>query len=173
MRQISYRIKTKKHPERLEYAILDRNDDIWVILLKGDNILMGYCIEMTESKFAIKKENFDKALQALKAVFIPENMTCYNYIGDKQNPHFSWVNTKPVLESTKIGSALEEIRYIPTYNDNGDICDVEFTGEKSGDEKVFFKALAPYVESGSYLCFKGEDENTWKWIFDNGKVKCI
>lgn len=36
---------------------------------------MGYCIEMTESKFVIEKENFKKALQSLKEVFVPENMT--------------------------------------------------------------------------------------------------
>lgn len=27
---------------------------------------MGYCIEMTESKFTIKKENFENALKSLK-----------------------------------------------------------------------------------------------------------
>lgn len=134
---------------------------------------MGYCIEMTESKFTIKKENFNKALQSLKEVFVPENMTCYDYIDGKKYPHFSWVDTKTVLESKELGSALEEIRYAPTYNDNGDICDVEFTGEKYGDEEVFFNALAPYVESGFYLCFEGEDEDTWKWTFDDGKVKQI
>lgn len=140
---------------------------------KKENILMGYCIEMRESKFAIKKENFEKALQSLKDVFVPENMTCHDYVGGKIYPHFSWVDTKAVLESTELGEALEEIRYTPTYNGNGDICDVEFTGEKYGDEKVFFNALAPYVESGSYLCFEGEDEDTWKWIFDDGIVKYI
>ena len=134
---------------------------------------MGYCIEMTESNFTIKRKNFDKALQSLKDVFVPENMTCYNYVNGKKYPHFSWVDTKTVLESKELGEALEEIRYAPTYNDDGDICDVEFTGEKYGDEEIFFNALAPYVESGSYLCFEGEDEDTWKWAFDNGKVKQI
>lgn len=37
---------------------------------------MGYCIEMIDSKFAIKKENFEEVLKSLKSVFIPENMTC-------------------------------------------------------------------------------------------------
>jgi len=131
---------------------------------------MGYCIEMTESNFIIKKENFEKALKSLKDVFVPENMTCYDLVGGKKYPHFSWVNTKTVLESTNIGEALEEIRYIPKFNQNGDICNVEFTGEKYGDEQIFFSALAPYVESGSYLCFKGEYGDTWKWVFENGKV---
>ena len=73
---------------------------------------MGYCIEMTESKFTIKKENFNKALQSLKEVFVPENMTCYDYIDGKKYPHFRWVDTKTVLESKELGSALEEIRYM-------------------------------------------------------------
>lgn len=134
---------------------------------------MGYCITMTESNFTIKKENFEKALQSLKEVFIPENMTCYDYVGGKKYPHFSWVDAKTVLESKELGEALEEIRYAPTYNDNGDICNVEFTGEKYGDEKVFFTALAPYVESDSYLSFEGEDGAEWIWKFNHGEVEYV
>jgi hypothetical protein len=134
---------------------------------------MGYCIEMTDSSFSIKKENFAKALESLKSVFIPENMTCKDYINGEEHPHFSWVDTQTVLESTTLEEALEEIRYKPTYNSIGDICDVEFTGEKYGDEDVFFNSLAQYVESDSYLSFEGEDEATWKWFFNNGKVDQI
>lgn len=134
---------------------------------------MGYYIEMTDSKFEIKKENFEKALESLKSVFVPENMNCCDYIGGKQYPHFSWVNTKEVLESNHIVEALEEIRYTPKFDDDGNICDVEFTGQKYGSENVFFNALAPYVESGSYIAFEGEDGDTWEWSFNDGKVKQI
>lgn len=134
---------------------------------------MGYCIEMTESKFAIKKDNFENALKSLKAVFVPENMNCYDYIGGKKYPHFSWVDTRTVLESINLVEALEEIRYVPQYNQNGDICNVEFIGQKYGDEEIFFRALAPYVEAGSYLYFKGEDGNKWKWVFNDGSVQCV
>ena len=134
---------------------------------------MGYCMEMTESKFIIKKEYFEKALKNLKDIFIPENMNCYDYINVKKYPHFSWVDTKTILESVNIAEALEEIRYIPEYNKNGDICNVQFIGEKYGDEEIFFKALAPYVETGSYLCFEGEDGDTWKWVFNEGTVKYL
>ena len=132
---------------------------------------MGYCIEMTDSNFVIRKENFAKALESLKRVFVPENMTCYDRIDGKRYPHFRWVNTKPVLESVTLSEAMKEIRYLPAPNIDGDICDVEFTGEKYGDEEIFFKALAPYVESGSYICFMGEDDSEWKLIFNNGEVE--
>lgn len=134
---------------------------------------MGYCIEMTDSNFVIRKENFAKALESLKSVFIPENMTCYDRIDGKKYPHFRWVDTKTVLESVTLAEAMEEIRYLPVPNIDGDICDVEFRGEKYGDEEIFFKALAPYVESGSYICFMGEDDSEWKWVFDNGEVEYV
>ena len=134
---------------------------------------MGYYIEMTDSKFEIKKENFEKALESLKSVFVPKNMNCCDYIGGNEYPHFSWVNTKDVLESNHIVEALEEIRYTPKFDDNGNICNVEFTGQKYGSENVFFNALAPYVESGSYIAFEGEDGDTWEWSFNDGKVKQI
>ena len=92
----------------------------------GD-VIMGYFIEMTGSNFVIKKENFEKALESLKSVFVPENMNCYDYINGKEIPHFSWVETDDVLESKTIGEALREIRYAPEYDNEGNICNVEFT----------------------------------------------
>ena len=134
---------------------------------------MGYCMSVIDSQFKIKKENFEIALESLKSAFVPENMNCYDYIDGKRYPHFSWVNTLSVLKSQYLGKALEEIRYKPEYNDVGDICNVEFTGQKYGSEKVFFAALAPYVEDGSYIAFEGEDGDTWKWQFSNGEVKQV
>lgn len=134
---------------------------------------MGYYIDMTDSKFEVKKENFEKALESLKSVFVPENMNCRDYIFGKEVPHFSWVDTDSVLKSKTLGEALEEIRYVPQYNNNGDICSVKFIGQKSGCEKIFFNALAPYVESGSYIAFEGEDDYTWEWQFNDGNVEQI
>lgn len=131
---------------------------------------MGYYIEMTDSNFIIKKSNFEKALKNLKGVFIPKNMTCHDYVNGKKYPHFMWVNTRTVLDSTTLEEAMTGIRYIPIYNVNGDICNVEFTGEKYGDENIFFSAIAPCVKDGSYLLFEGEDGSKWTWNFNNGKV---
>lgn len=132
-------------------------------------IKMGYYMDQTGSKFVIKKENFKNALNALKAVFVPEKMDCVDYIGGKQYPHFSWVDTQIVLNAGKLEDALVEIRYKPKYDDNGNIVNVKFTGEKYGSENVFFTALAPYVEKDSYIAFKGGDDKEWSWNF-NGKT---
>lgn len=130
---------------------------------------MGYCIEQTDSNFVIKKENFENALNSLKAVFVPGKMTCYDYVCGKTIPHFSWVTTDVVLNAKTLEEALVEIRYDPIFDNDGNIINVEFNGEKYGDEKIFFTALAPFVESDSYISFRGEDGHLWKWFFD-GKV---
>lgn len=132
---------------------------------------MGYCIEMVGSNFSIKKEHFEEALKSLKSVFVSENMTSKNYINGREYPHFRWVHTNTILSSTTLEEALKGIRYTSTFDSNGNICDVEFIGEKYGDEKIFFTALAPYVEPDSYLCFEGEDGEVWKWIFRNGEIE--
>lgn len=132
---------------------------------------MGYCIEQTDSNFTIKKENFRDALNNLKAVFTPDKMTCVDYIWGKQLPHFRWVNTDIVLNAETLEEALVEIRYKPVLNDNGDIINVEFIGEKYGDEEIFFAALAPFVENDSYISFEGEDEHKWTWCFNGKEVR--
>ena len=132
---------------------------------------MGYYINQTDSLFVIKKENFENALNALKAAFVPDNMNCVDYIGGKQYPHFSWVDTQTVLDAEKLEDALIEIRYKPEYDDDGNIVNVKFTGEKYGSDLVFFTALAPYVEKDSYIAFKGEDDNEWRWDFDGKTVQ--
>ena len=134
---------------------------------------MGYYIDQTDSKFVIKKENFDKALLALKKVFVPENMTCKDYINGKTYPHFSWVNTNVVLKAETIEEALEEIRYESEHDDEGNIVNVEFIGEKFGDEKIFFTALAPYIEKDSYISFEGEDGCEWTWLFNGKEVNYL
>ncbi|MDR2022109.1 MAG: hypothetical protein LBQ71_02380 [Hungatella sp.] len=58
----------------------------------------------------------------------------------KKYPHFSWVATETVLNSKTLSDALLEIRYRPFYDENGNIINVEFTGEKDGDEDIFFPA---------------------------------
>lgn len=134
---------------------------------------MGYCMEQTDSNFIIKKENFRGALNNLKAVFTSDKMTCIDYIWGNYFRHFSWVNPETVLDAETLEEALEGIRYNPIFNDNGDIINVEFIGEKYGDEEIFFTALAPFVEKDSYISFEGEDGCKWTWCFNGKEVRQI
>lgn len=42
---------------------------------------------------------------------------------------------------------------------------------KSGQEELFFKTLAKYIEDGSYIEWRGEDDYMYRWDFDDGVLK--
>lgn len=134
---------------------------------------MGYNIRMLEGCFKMKKENFEDALKALKSIFVPENMTCFDETEEGIRPHFAWVTTEYVLASQTLDEALNHVSFCVKHDDNGDICNIDFTSYKYGDEEKFLRAIAPYVEDGSYLLFEGEDKATWRWVFNNGKLRKI
>lgn len=97
---------------------------------------MGYCIEMIDSNFKIKKENAQFALNALKAY-------C------KTNPNLKWVSNNIVIESEDICDAFDEIRYPLVVDGNGDYTIEYFSGEKYGDCELIFSSMAEYIEDGS------------------------
>lgn len=122
---------------------------------------MGYCMDQQDSKFTIKQENIGKALAAVKALSGKET------IKDSSGRHFSWVDqdfaTKNTLEEI-LASWRWQIKVL-----GDDVIEIEFTGEKLGDDKILFDAIAPYVEKGSFIEMHGEDGARWKWVF-NGKT---
>lgn len=127
---------------------------------------MGYCMSMEECDFRILKENFSKALKAVKGLAGKET------IRDGSGRHFSWVDTAEFMNAGTLEAALTAWRWHPLIDTSyGHIIDLEWEGEKSGDDEILFDAIAPFVEKGSYIQMIGEDGYRWRWKFD-GK-KCV
>jgi hypothetical protein len=106
--------------------------------------------------FALKRENQSAALAAIRAL-------------SGKGPHsgrFSWVDRDFATRCDNFHDIMDEWRWEPEYDDDGNVDNIEFTGEKIGDDKVLFDAIAPFVESGSYIEMLGEDGTRWKWKFD-------
>jgi len=120
-------------------------------------------MRLMEAKFKIARENHSEAFKAIKSLAGKET------IGD----HFSWVNTKDFVKASSIKEAMEAWRWSPDFDEAGDIIGITFKGEKLGDDKTFFEAIAPYVEAGSYIQMQGEDGEMWRWVFDGKTVKEI
>lgn len=71
-----------------------------------------------------------------------------------------------------INDAFLDRDFAVELDKEGNIVDVWFDGEKYSDDNfAMFRAIAPYVRSGSYLIMEGEDGCYWKWAFLDGK--CI
>ena len=116
---------------------------------------MGYCVSMYDCNFKIKKENVTKALEIIKDLV-------------KKGEEFRWVSNKTIIEAENLKEVLEEFRYEVSENET-ELEIEDFLGEKLGDEFTMFKAIAPVVEDGSYIEMHGEDGDTWRWVFENGK----
>jgi len=126
---------------------------------------MGYCMSQRNSEFRIKKENFDAALAAIKALASkPEQMGGGSSSGDRW---YSWVTTEDFVNAPTLDKAIEAWRWgCFISEETGDLVEICFDGEKLGDDTILLKALAPFVEAGSYIEMEGEDSCHWKWIFD-------
>ena len=134
---------------------------------------MEYYIELRDSDFYIKEKNFKNVLEAISNLMTQTDKM--NGGSSNEDRWFSWVNTDNVLRAIRqnnLRQVMTEWRFPVGFEDvgKGDICDLSFSGEKSGDEVYFFDAIAPWVEDGSFLEFQGEEGERWRWEFQNGKM---
>lgn len=126
---------------------------------------MGYCMEQTESSFFIANENKAHALRAIK------NLAGRETIKNSGGPHFSWVSTDGFMKARSLEAAMAEWRWDIYEDENGNVNEIQFSGEKSGDDEILFKAIAMYVKPGSYIEMRGEDGCMWRWVFDGDTCK--
>jgi hypothetical protein len=127
---------------------------------------MGYCVAQTEAMFLIKKENFAKALEAIKALGKEREDMPYGFF-------YSWVDMDGFVNAKDIEDAMKAWRWNVEFDVSGNIEIIEFTGEKLGDDKVLFDAIAPFVEDNSYIEMQGEDGRLWRWFFKNSQCREI
>lgn len=112
---------------------------------------MGYYMELMESKFKMKSDSKDKALDALKDLAKRKSLV--------------WVYNEEVKNASTFEEAMQGCRWAVEDKMNS----IYFEGEKYGDDDLIFNAIAPYVEDGSYIQINGEDGAIWRWVFENGK----
>mgnify|MGYP005750691621 CR=1 FL=1 len=124
---------------------------------------MGYCMSLRNSKFFLPAQRMQEAFAALT------NLSAQ--APKQRHGHFAWVRTEVLAQARDVRDVLNEWRWRPTFSTQGDIVDLSFEGEKLGDDKQLFDALAPYVSRGSFLEMHGEDGEVWRWVFDG--VRCL
>jgi len=118
---------------------------------------MGYYIEQLNSEFNMKGENIEPAYN-----------TFLDYIKDNKElvNAWAWLDADELLGACNFAQLMEFLRWEVTYDDDNNIIDIIFMGEKAGAEEQYFNILAPFIESGSYIEMCGEDGNRWKYYFN-------
>lgn len=121
---------------------------------------MGYCIEQEDAKFYIKADKAKDVVKAIKSLVGRESW------GD----HFSWVYND-FGKYNDLKKIIKCWRWNIEQDEQGNVIDISFDGEKLGDDLLFFKTIAPFVKKGSYIQMRGEDGAMWRWVFDGKSVK--
>ncbi|MGA1739113.1 MAG: hypothetical protein ACO4AM_07520 [Candidatus Nanopelagicaceae bacterium] len=143
---------------------------------------MGYYIRTPNTSFAIRTENlprfFDLVSNLMSDENIEENGQGGSWSGGvKRQGWYSWVSTDKVRRAVldrDIHAVFEEWGYDLEITVEYDgvtnfFLDIRGGEAKIGDEETFFAAIAPVVEDGSFLDVKGEDDEEWRWMWENGK----
>ena len=120
---------------------------------------MGYCMSKDEASFMIRHENKAKALEKVKD-------------WAKKQGRLAWIDDSDFEEET-LEKVLENIRWKVELDKFYNIVDIDFTGEKLGDETKIFGSFAEFVEPGSYIQMTGEDGDKWRWVFDGKECKWL
>lgn len=106
---------------------------------------MGYNIYQKDSSFMISKEHFPALIAAAQ----------------KMCPH-------KFDSMSSVREVFEYFCFSVQSDVLGNLSEIEFTGQKAGNEDKLFELVAPYVEAGSYISFVGEDNEIFQYSF-NGK----
>ena len=134
---------------------------------------MGYSIFILETNFRVTKENTDLVLVALKRLCQSQRIVSLNNeTFAAANQDLAFVKNESVVNASDIYDALSGVRWSPHLDDEGNIENLEFTGEKLGDEQLLFDAIAEYVEDSSYIVVAGDEGKVWRWRFEDGKCHC-
>ena len=123
---------------------------------------MGYDMYQINQRFKIAAGNKEEAFQALKG---------WEKREIEQNNSLVEFGCPPLGDAETLEEALRELCWEPETDEEGNVVELYFTGDRLSDEDNWLNVLAPYVAKGSYLTMEGEDCYAWRWYFDGETCK--
>ena len=147
---------------------------------------MGYYVDATEVNIFIPKDKFVDCYEAMCKLNDRDDLKSgggwnsegVNYNSPRpegMNYHpakwFSWMDANYPEKCKNMEDILHELGFEDIkYNDNGDLVGLGYSS-KIGSEEHFFRVIAPFVKSESYINWCGEDHDIWQWYFDGENLK--
>lgn len=134
---------------------------------------MGYVVWLPKVDVTIPAHRHADALQALRELNSREDLMGGGHFDGKASitRHWSFTDPAKVQAADTLEEMLRALRFpVADFDDDGTITDVEFSGEKRGDDKHIWAALAPFVEPGGEMVWHGEDGRVWRWTFDGRRM---
>lgn len=155
---------------------------------------MGYYVEVVAGEVIIPKRNLTKAYKAMCELNKKHDLKRGGRYGfgegkaplyyertepDKkgktngiQSRWFSWMDYDYDRTCKTADEIIDQLGFFTDTDEKGNLHVIGYD-EKTGQEDLFFKAIAPYVLQKSYLDWMGEDGSTYRWTFKGGQFKSV
>lgn len=121
---------------------------------------MGYYMTLVDSDVSWKPDvDRRHVLQQIKtAMFSPRGIKTHAVGGS-----YAWVDMARCQNAEDIDEILDE--FFDAFKEVNGQWHVAFE-TKMGDEQVLMEHLAPFITSGSYMEWRGSDDEYYRWDFD-------
>lgn len=129
-------------------------------------------MQLTTADFRIPAEKTHKAWLAIHELMYDDTAEMSGY-DQKRGSRFAWMNGVEPTNWDSLEDAMAGWRFPIERDTNGNVVGISFTGEKAGDEQELFAAIAPFVETGSFIEFEGADQYMWQYTFDETSMETI
>lgn len=144
---------------------------------------MGYNVNTTESNFVLRSGNFEAAYSAMCRLnqrddlktggcWGPSDINAKDGRPDGMDHHpakwFSWMDANYPAKCKTVADILTDLGFEFDQDEDG-IYDPQYNN-KSGSEELFFEAIAPFIKDESFICWRGEDGEEYRWFFKDGKM---
>ena len=154
---------------------------------------MGYYVDLIKvdgsstNKIMIKKENLQAAYDALcvlntdpqydilkgGGLYTSDGVSINDERPEGLDYHpgrwFSWMDADYHKNRKTLEEILNSIGFDTHFDSQGNLSYVNYS-DKTGNEDIFFCALAPFIEDGVEMIWRGEEGEQWKWVFTNGEM---
>lgn len=136
---------------------------------------MGYYVQTTAVNWLLPIVNESAALDALKKLNSSENDHLKRggrYAeGGKTESWFSWMPTDYDKTVTSVAEVLDMLGFETKILPEG----TRIVGydSKTGQEELFLATIAHFVEPGSSIDWRGEDDAVWRYAFDGTRMQVL
>ena len=126
---------------------------------------MGYYIDLASAEWEIKES--PEALATIREM--PKK---YHHIkrGGSSNGEkwFSWMNDTDIENAETVESVFNQLGFDTTTVEGGFTLDSY--NSKTGQEDLFLAVMAPFTKDGSYIEWRGEDGEQWRYSIREGRM---
>lgn len=130
---------------------------------------MGYYIDASAIEWVVPES--PELLEKIKEM--PKRMKSIQRGGShgpdgKSESWFSWVNDKEILEATSVRDVFHAFMFDTTETEGG--FEISGYNNKIGQEELLLAVVAPFCADGSYVEWRGEDGEEWKYEVVKGRM---